>query len=426
MNVESLLRRSDPARQLEVPDADSFVADRIHRELLARADQVPEPGSRFWSRRSVRLPAAALLAVGVTTALVVGLLPGTIGTPRSAAAAALNHLASQAAQQPTSLASGQYFYTDIEQPTTITTASGLPGGPYTFYESGVVQTWVAADGSGRRVTTTDPTPRFFSAAEQAKWMAAGEPPLVTAPNPQPTQTFGPGSAAEVNGPIPLYDVSTLPTDPDALAAALGKDVPGSGDLGALPPGIAALDVESNLFERTAALLQGPDVGETPALRSALFEVLASVPGVQLLGTVTDPAGQTGLGIQLVESRPAGIATITCGPGTPGQPSPGVTIHRTGTGVTVVAGPSSGGEDTTTVTQPYPAISRTIRLVVDPETTTLLSTETTDSPSVLPANIDPCSSSPAANQTETVTPDWKVILAEGVVGSDTATTGAGPT
>lgn len=426
MNVENLLHQSDPARHLEVPDADSLVADRIHRELLARAADGPEHGRPLWTRRSVRLPAAALGALGIATALVVALLPGTIGQDRSAAAAALTHLASEAAQQPTTLAPGQYFYTEIQGPTITTSESGLPGGPYTFYESSVVQTWVAADGSGRQVTTTDPTPRFFTTAERATWMAAGEPPLASSPDPQPTQTFAPGSAAEVNGPIPLYDVSTLPTDPDALAAVLGKDAPDNGDLGALPPGIAALDVDANLFGRAAALLQGPDVGETPALRSALFEVLASIPGVQLLGTVTNPAGQTGLGIQLVENTPARIDTITCDPGTPGQPSPGVTVHHTDTGVTVAVAPGSGADDTTTVTRPFPATSQTIRLVVDPGTTTLLSTETTFTPSVVPANIDPCESSPAPNQTVTINPDWRIILAQGVVGSDNATTGAGPT
>jgi hypothetical protein len=43
---------------------------------------------------------------------------------------------------------------------------------------------------------------------------------------------------------------------------------------------------------------------------------------------------------------------------------------------------------------------------------------------LATNIDRCESPPAPNQTVTV-PDWKIILAEGVVGSDSATKGASP-
>jgi hypothetical protein len=51
-----------------------------------------------------------------------------------------------------------------------------------------------------------------------------------------------------------------------------------------------------VFGSAADLLAQPEVGVTPAFRSALYRVMANVPGVQLLGNVTDHSGQSGTGI----------------------------------------------------------------------------------------------------------------------------------
>jgi len=396
MDLESLLRQSDPATRADLPDFESVVGHRVHDEIMSRTFDREGSRVRLWNRGRLRVSVAAIFAVAGVITLIATLVPGTNGSSQSAAAAVLNHLASQAAQEPTTLGAGQYYYTEVQQPTTISEETLPSGAVLSSYVLGTVQTWVAADGSGRQVTTTDPTPRFFTSGDQALWIAAGKPPIPIPPNQlSSTQDFGPGSASEVNGPVPLYDVSGLPTDPSALATVLSNENPGRTSLGMLPAGISALD-SGTLFTRTVALLQGPDVGATSALRMALYQVLATVPGMQLLGTTTDPAGQSGLGFRLVERMPAGTATVTCegrasGSGSPAKP----------------------------LTVPYPASATTYTIVIDPQTTTLISSEEGFPPSVQSGVLAPCSPQPTP-QTTTLNPTWMSVLAEGVVDSETST------
>jgi hypothetical protein len=397
MDIETLLRQCDPARDVVVPSPDSVEGRSIRLEGMSRADT---PKDRYADRRrphrTMHLPLAVLFVLAVVIVLLVTLWPDPLGQTSSKAAAALSRLAATAgAKEPTGLGVGQYFYTEIETPTNDIGVGTSSESGYQEYLLGTVQTWVAADGSGRQVTTTDPTPRFFSRADKEAWVAAGSPPAFVPPNQlSSVQRFGPGSASEVNGPIPLYDVSQLPTDPVVLAEVLGNENTGDTSLGTMPTGIKSLDFVSqcdtspcSLFERAVALLQGPDIGETPALRDALFKVLATVPGVHFLGTTTDRAGQSGLGLQMVERVPAISTTVTC------------------------------GNDGVSMTEHLPARATIFRIVVDPQTTTLLSSEESIRPSsaFVPANV--CG--PPQVSVTTFGSNWMIILRTGVVSSETA-------
>jgi hypothetical protein len=353
--------------------------------------------------------AMALAAITVVLIATVILPSGSPGGPTSAAAAELEILATRAATIPSNLSAGQYAYTEFQQPTLTSDGSTIQGGPnYTEYLVGTVQTWVAADGSGRRVTTTNPTPRFYTAADRAAWIASGSPPAVIPPSQLTTvQTFGPGTGSEVNGPIPIYDVSGLPTDPSALVQILNNENPGAQSLGTLPTGIKSLDYVSScssaacsLFERAVALLQGPDVGDSPAFRQALFQVLATVPGVKLLGTIADQADQSGVGLALVEHQAAGNVTDNCATQSPSNSS-----------TTVI---------TKSVTTHQPASSQTFSIVVDPHTTTLLSSERSFSPSVVTTIPNPCGPPALQNpQTSELPPSWSDVVDSGVVNTDSA-------
>jgi hypothetical protein len=249
------------------------------------------------------------------------------------------------------------------------------------------------------------------------------------------QVFGPGTSTEVNGPLPLYDVSTLPTDPATLAQVLDNENPGRTTLGTLPAGIKQLDYVSQcstascaFFERTVALLQGPDVGDTPALRQALFEVLATVPGVKSLGTITDRAGQSGLGLQLEESYPAGTLTIRCARGANGLDATGP-LTDTPSGPSGGAGAGSGARSGTGstsatwhVTWHHGASTTAFTIVVDPQTTSVLGAEEDFTPVTRPAPPDTCSSAPQTGRTEVMTPTWNMEVDSGIVGSDTAEPG----
>jgi hypothetical protein len=109
-------------------------------------------------------------------------------------------------------------------------------------------------------------------------VAAGSPSLAEAPS---DETFGPGQLSD--GPT---DLSKLPTDPTALGALISSRHIEGG-----PPGSA------EDFTQIGDLLRETDA--SPALRAALFQVAAALPGIEELGTVTDHSGRTGLGVAFV-------------------------------------------------------------------------------------------------------------------------------
>jgi len=111
-------------------------------------------------------------------------------------------------------------------------------------------------------------------------MGPGKPPLI---GPQSDEKYGPGGLSP--GPA---DLSKLPTDPVQLAAMISSRKIEGGQ-----PGPAEDFVQvGDLLRETAA---------SPALRAALFKVAAGIPGVRLLGTVTDSEGRSGTAIAFPHS-----------------------------------------------------------------------------------------------------------------------------
>jgi hypothetical protein len=352
--------------------------------------------------RRVALGGAVALAIGVAVAL----LPLQSGPSRSAAATVLYQLADEAAHQ-SALGAGQYFYTEVR--TAVDTngvAFGAQGKTFYWYLSGTVQTWVNAEGAGRRVVTADPTPQFFTAQDRQTWLSAGSPKLGDPSNTTNyTQTLVPTSSVASTpagslptptvGPMtiptdPPYDVSHLPTDPAALLRELQEGTTGNAQINAIAPPLIMFvgtceSANCKSFFRAAALLEGPDSGMTPALRSALFNILAGVPGVHLLGTVTDRDGQSGLGIQFVEK------------GAPSKTPP----------------PCSG--DPRVCANP-PVVSTTVEIIVDTATTNVVSTSESNSPSTISSNfLDGHNMGPLR-----LVPIWSDVIASGIVSSDTST------
>ena len=85
------------------------------------------------------------------------------------------------------------------------------------------------------------------------------------------------------------ELYALPTEPSALESRLRKGIHGAGP-----------DDDSELFTIVGDLLR-----ESPAphaLRKALWEVAAKVPGVRLVGTVTDSAGRSGIAVERGDQR----------------------------------------------------------------------------------------------------------------------------
>lgn len=421
MSVESRLRDANP-----VPNtAQRTAASLLGRTVRVRVDQrISRAGVGGWKaprRRPRHLAVATTIGVAAAAALVAvvagpGTTPANPGSPHvdGRVARVLLTLAA-AAGVPTPAGTGRYAYTafvipDYSGAATMPTPSGSV--TYASYLSATVQTWVAADGSGRRVTTVDPTPEFFTAADRAAWIAAGEPPVPHLGPLTTVSTFGPGTGSEIHSPVPLYDVRGLPTSASALKKVLSATQ--------LPEALAAVDDtwecsgSCRLFQRVVALLQGPDRGGTAALRSALFSVLASVPGIELLGTTSIHGSPEGTGFQLTVRTPAATWDTYC-------------INPDGESIIKRISGSTGS--TRGIVYHTPASTQTLTAVVDPTTTTLVYTGDASTPERFPVAPEPCPTSrpiPSGSDGYSL-PTWQILTASGTTSTDQSPpTGSGNT
>jgi hypothetical protein len=244
-----------------------------------------------------------VLAAGAAAAVAFVALPGGGAvTPPSAVAAVLDRAAAAAqAEAPTTLGPGQYFYSDVHELETSFWAFGSNDpaeDAYTDQEQ-TLQTWVGADGSANQVTTYDGPQQFVTSASRAGWLLAGSPsiaPQTNTPSGQYDESSGPGSFTAPD------DLSQLPTDPAALEQLINTG----------KTGLNKIIFDSNepvtpayTFIMAAQILATPALGSDPALRAALYEVMANTSGVQLLGSATDNSGRTGTEIAGPPGDPIG-------------------------------------------------------------------------------------------------------------------------
>lgn len=96
--------------------------------------------------------------------------------------------------------------------------------------------------------------------------------------------LGPGLFPAGGTALTWDQLYALPTDPSQLTTALRADVKGAGP-----------DAQSELFTIVGDLLR--ESPAPPALRKALYDVAAGIPGVHLTGPVTDSTGRTGTGVE---------------------------------------------------------------------------------------------------------------------------------
>jgi hypothetical protein len=355
-------------------------------EIFARAHHSDE--NRWRPTRRVLVP---VLVAGIAVAALVVLLVypqwGPGGGPQPAAAAELLLFASRADDIP-SLGPGQFLYSEMQTQGIVAGSRLESGVSVNEYLSVTDQTWINAHGYGRFVVTQHPTPQFYSQSDRIKWIKAGSPPM---------QGVAPGEIGVRTGeivptldlaPTPNFNVTDLPTTTAALKRALTSDLFNTE----IPTEVLQChSSECLVVVKAAAILQGPAVGATPALRRALFQLLAHVPGVVNDGKVRDHVGATGIELSYVDRIPAHTQQFGC---------------EHGVGL---------------VTDHVAASSNRFSFVVDPNTTQVLQTEQNPNPRYQPMLVNPCfpESSPRTYQFDP--PQWVSVQSEAVVASDTSTT-----
>jgi hypothetical protein len=184
---------------------------------------------------------------------------------------------------------------------------GPAADPYLLLDESQVQNWAARspkDGSPNFAKQLGAAP--VSAADRAAWRQDGSPtswnyvgqsdgladaqgytsgvlrslsmagdPMTSLDASYGAQQFPIGSKA-----LTLAQLQALPADPATLKKLIlaGGVAPGEAPSAFLLDGVVAPILEMPV---------------TPAVRAALYEMLAAMPGIQSLGEVTDPAGQQG-------------------------------------------------------------------------------------------------------------------------------------
>jgi hypothetical protein len=230
---------------------------------------------------------------------------------------------------------------------------GPSADPYTILDESQVQYWAARspkDGSPDNAHQLGAAP--VSAADRTAWQQDGSPTtwdyvgqydsladpagygdemmrqLSTDGSPLFNLTVGYGAQQfEVgNKTLTLAQLQALPANPAELEKLLlaGGVAPGEAPSAYLLNGIVP------------TLLEEP---VTPAVRAALYQMLATMPGIKNLGTVTDPAGQQGEAVSYTgtDKDCADRSLLT----TNGLPQTGTSITACTTQELLIINPATG-------------------------------------------------------------------------------------
>jgi hypothetical protein len=260
-----LLRAIAP--ETRTPSAAAYA--RARAELRRRMSVPARRSARRWL-----LPAGGV-AASAAAAAAIFLSVGTGGEATASASAALRQAAATAARQapPEALAPGQYLYTKSVN-AYLNTGVYENGTSYSVLVPNIREIWLGRDGTGWLVQKSG-EPTFLSERDRAAWVDAGRP--------APGEDRMDMKLENTDLPdVPMYSLD-LPSDPDVLFERLERDA-GSG----------GTSLEDEMFTLVGDALR--ENYAMPEQRAALYEVAARIPGVELLGEMTDGAGRLGIAV----------------------------------------------------------------------------------------------------------------------------------
>lgn len=267
---------------------------------------------------------------------------GTEAITRADSASATMDLVVQrvANAEPLNLRQGGFLHT-VQRAASVQSAAG-PDGPAYYVTEDVTERWSALDEgtTPKLIRTTrglNAHPLTPADAEKLARYGTDYTKVSTytfdpaAPNPK---LGGPPPEPGLANPTPAY-LASLPTDPDQLMAVLRAAVGEEGPNG-----------DRQVFKAGVTLATTADALLSPELRAALYQAIATVPGVERIPGQVDLAGRAGVAIahsyhgkrtEIVidpaTSRTIGfrMVTLTAQDGIP----PGTVIYSTTTNQKVV-------------------------------------------------------------------------------------------
>jgi hypothetical protein len=269
------------------------------------------PARRARPRRLLLAGGAAVTAAAAAAAVVLAgsppagrqQTPSHGGAPGAQLSARSFLLASAVRAAGASPASGAYWYVRDREffpsGSIVKTTKMLFG----VTAAATTETWTGPAGS-RQITNEQVRFTFASAADKARWKAAGRPllstagmpfgstrPLVSNENasaPPETPGYWTGLGPVVGPRVGWAEFRGLPT----TAAGLRRTLLGMWK-GTPPDKTAGETFGEYLFQWADAVFLGP---ATPGTRAAMYRLLATQPGITIVRSVTDPLGRTGVGV----------------------------------------------------------------------------------------------------------------------------------
>jgi hypothetical protein len=221
------------------------------------------------SRRPWLVTAAGAATAATAAAVFLGTDSSGDGTASAATVLRQAAVATRAQPTPPRPGPGEYLYVKSES----AYLSVFPEDMFAVLVPRVREMWVGPEGGRMRETSGEP--KFLSERDRERWIAAGRPDL---------------SEPVWGGAVEAPPALDLPSDPDALYARLEAQSEGH------PEG-----VHEEMFTLLGDALRDTMLRymtATPAQRAALYEVAARIPGVELVGRVTDPTGRTGVAVAM--------------------------------------------------------------------------------------------------------------------------------
>jgi hypothetical protein len=287
---------------------------RQQQDLIDIMSVQPSRGGkrRVVARRRLLVPAVGLAAA---VAVVVGAVAVGIGQNRGTQTAAnpdghlmLLTMAESVQNQATS---GNYWqYQTQSQNLYLVAHSGKGVAPYVIAET-AQNDWSIGVKPGEQslmVSQINDKRGPWTAEDTHRWMMAGSPATVVTDDGT-TKDDGGGFAMTIGGGQPIvnrtnygakivavgpqnvsYDyLRALPSDQVQLQATLAKLY--QRQAGNAP----AYDQSDWMFQQVSGLITLP---VSAAVRASAYRILADLPGITSLGTVTDPLGRTGVAVAL--------------------------------------------------------------------------------------------------------------------------------
>ena len=301
MDVDTLLRACDPASRRPLPGPDSAEAISTYQRII---------GSARPRRKAARVGIAVGVTSGAVAALAVGLTLSSLPGGAHSAGTAIGHPRSSPSQ-PAAIA---VLTAKQVLDTAATAALSHPGAAprpdqFVYAKVGdgsghVAQTWLSVDGS-RNGLAEDPGPNgtttilgCVDGERRIRLPGYNGKPYTGPPKPKaPVPLDGPVLTEQCT-PQPAF-FPAMPTTARALPGYLAKT-----------QGVRLNDI-NDVAKVVGGIFQSDYL--LPAQRAALYEFLATMPGLTLERHVTDITGRRGIGVSW--SFMGSTAVLVFDPGT---------------------------------------------------------------------------------------------------------------